>query len=678
MIQRIGVILFALAVSLSSVNVICQAKPQTFLTRHTRDAVVNGTAPLLGHLPESQSMRFDVVLALRHQPGLLDFLKDSYDPSSPNYRQYVTPSEFTERFGPSQEDCDAVLEFAKANGLTVTGGSRDSMDIQMSGTVGAVERAFHVQLNLYRDPTEDRTFFALDREPTVDLPFQLWHVTGLDNYSIPRPALVRRIVSRDNAPTKSNATTGSGPDASFLGSDMRAAYYGGTSLTGTGQYIGLLEYAGTDLADLTDYYTNVKQTEPYIPTLVSVDGYSTSCLYSSGCDDTEQTLDMTQAMGMAPGSLGLYMFVCGNGSSFSDTACLSTMSSIDYSAVSNLSSSWTWTPPDPSTDDPYFEKMASQGQSFFQASGDSGAYFGTALWPANAAYVIAVGGTDLTTKSAGGAWASETAWADGGGGYGTNVDIPSWQVASVDACSSCNKTYRNVPDVAANANFTFYVCSDQGKNPNFGGQECGANIYGGTSFAAPMWAGYLTLANQQASQSGKAALGFINTVIYPLSHGDGDADFHDITSGSNGATCSSGYNECDGWGSPNGASLINALVAADPAFPYAVYTGLPSNSCNFPSDWLSFSLIQQTNAASLTWAESGSLSSEGQEMIFDLTWNWTLSDADGEFLSGSGLENENVTASRAPVGAPTLAVSGTFIGENGCYGTFSGHVTGSN
>jgi subtilase family serine protease len=676
MTRRMGSILFALfalAIGLPGVNVICQAQSQSFLTRHTRDVVVNGTAPLIGHLPESQSMYFDVVLALRHHPELLNFLNDIYDPSSPNFRHYVTPAQFTERFGPSQEDFDTVVQFAKANGFTVTRGSRDSMDLQMKGTVGAVERAFHVQINLYHDPTEDRSFFAPDREPTVDLPFQLWHVTGLDNYSIPRPMLVHRT-----APAKSNATTGSGPDASFLGSDMRAAYYGGTSLTGTGEYLGLLEYAGTDLADLTDYYTNVKQKEPYTPTLVSVDGYSTSCLYSSGCDDTEQTLDMTQAMGMAPGTLGLFMFVCGNGSSFSDTACLSTMSSIDYASVSNLSSSWTWTPPDPSSDDPYFEKMASQGQSFFQASGDSGAYFGTALWPANAAYVTAVGGTDLTTKSAGGAWASETAWEDGGGGYGTNVTIPSWQVASVDACSSCNKTYRNVPDVAANANWTFYVCSDQGKNPYFDGQECGANIYGGTSFAAPMWAGYLALANQQADQDSKAALGFINTTIYPLSHGNGDADFHDITSGSNGATCSSGYNECDGWGSPNGASLINALVAADSAFPYAVYTGLPSNSCNFPSSWISFSLVQQTNASSLQWVESGSLSEEGQENINDLTWNWTLSDSDGELLSGSGLENENLTASRALVGTPTLSVSGNFIGENGCYGTFSGEVTGSN
>src|ERR1019366_802116 len=85
------------------------------------------------------------------------------------------------------------------------------------------------------------------------------------------------------------------PSASFLGSDMRAAYYGGTGLTGAGQNLGLLEYVGTDLDDLTTYFKNVGQTNTVLITLLSTDGTSISCVYSGGrrCDDTEQTLDMT-------------------------------------------------------------------------------------------------------------------------------------------------------------------------------------------------------------------------------------------------------------------------------------------------------------------------------------------------------------------------------------------------
>src|SRR5208282_1483093 len=103
--------------------------------------------------------------------------------------------------------------------------------------------------------------------------------------------------------------TGSGPSASFLGSDMRAAYYGGTALTGTGQSLGLFELLGTDLADLNTYYKNVGQTNSVPVTLKSVDTQSTSCVFAGGCDDTEQTLDMTQALGMAPGMSSLVMYI---------------------------------------------------------------------------------------------------------------------------------------------------------------------------------------------------------------------------------------------------------------------------------------------------------------------------------------------------------------------------------
>jgi subtilase family serine protease len=548
MIRKFSTYLLAIVALVSIVNTVCHAASQPALTRHVREVVLNGQAPSVGRLPATQTMHFDIVLPLRDQAGLANFLREVYDPSSPSYRHYVTVQEFTARFGPSQQDYDAVIHFAKSRGFTVVGGSRDSMDVQLKGSVANVESAFHVTMGLYRDPVQNRTFFAVDREPTADLPFQLWHISGLDNYSVPRPALHKRSEG-----VISNATTGSCPQESFCGSDMRAAYYEGTALTGAGQNIGLLEYAGFDIADVNTYYKNAGQTRTAAVTGISTDGTSVNCLDADGCDDTEQTIDITQSLGMAPGVTTVYVYV---GST--DTALLGGMST-DTPLPLNLSSSWTWSPADPNTDDPYFMKMASQGQSFFQAAGDSGGYKGDAPWPPNSAYVIAVGGTDLFTQSAGGPWASETVWSDGGGGWGTNVTIPSWQVTAADDCNAaggdCSKTDRDVPDVSANANFSFYVCADQ--------TTCSANLYGGTSFAAPMWAGYLALTNEQAITNGALPPGFINPTIYPLNLGNNDADFHDITSsanGSNGFTCVTGYNMCGGWGSPNGSALINALT----------------------------------------------------------------------------------------------------------------------
>jgi subtilase family serine protease len=544
-------------------NALSQAEPAPLLTRHVRDVVVNGQAPLVGQLPAKQTIHFDVVLAVRDRAGLQTFVQEVNDSTSPSYHQFLTPQEFSARFGPSQKDWDALVAFAKASGFQIVGGSRDAMDLRMTGTVAAIEKAFHVTLGVYQHPAENRTFYAPDREPTVNLPFSLWHISGLDNYSIPHPMFVKKsdyAKAHGISPDKvvSHATTGSGPSASFLGSDMRAAYYGGTALTGSGQNIGLFEYEGYDIADLNTYYSNVGQTRTATVTGISTDGTSLSCVDSrSGgdCDDTEQILDMTQSLGMAPGITGLYVYV---GST--DSAIISAMTvTTDAPLSKQLSCSWGWTPADPSTLDPYFEKMASQGQNFFAAAGDSSAWSASnEAWPADDANIVSVGGTDLTTSSAAGPWASETAWADSGGGISPDsIPIPSWQQLS-GVITSSNKgstTLRNGPDVAANANFTFYVCADQ--------TTCTANDYGGTSFATPMWAGYLALANQQAASNGDS-IGFIDPIIYPAALGSSYSTlFHDITSGSCGTYSGiTGYDLCTGWGSPKTTGLINLLAGS--------------------------------------------------------------------------------------------------------------------
>jgi subtilase family serine protease len=256
---------------------------------------------------------------------------------------------------------------------------------------------------------------------------------------------------------------------------------------------------------------------------------------------------------MAPGVTTVYLYV---GSS--DTAILGSMSSHKPLPL-NLSSSWGWSPSDPKTDNPYFQRMASQGQSYFNAAGDDGKFkSGYPTWPADSAYVISVGGTDLTTKRADGPWNSESVWTpNGGGGYWPpdEISIPSWQKLKgvITKANEGSTTYRNAPDVSANANFTFYVCADQA--------TCTANEYGGTSFASPMWAGYLALTNQQAAANHDSPPGFINPTIYPLGLGNGYAtDFHDITVGTNGFPATKGYDLASGWGSPNKAGLINALL----------------------------------------------------------------------------------------------------------------------
>jgi subtilase family serine protease len=568
-IRRLSLFLLTIAAIVSGANTICQAQPKSLLTRHVVDVTIDGRAPLIGHLPATQSMRIVLVLPHRNQEGLDNFLKEVYDPNSPSYRHFLTVEEFTERFGPSQEDYDSVIQFAKANGLTVVKTSRNRMNLDVTGSVAKIEKALNVTMGLYQHDTENRTFFSPDREPTPDT-VQLWHVGGLDNYATPKPAY-HKLDASAKSEARSNATTGSGPSASFLGSDMRAAYYvngnAAATLTGTGQSLGLFEFIGTDLADLTTYYTNVGQTNNVPVTLLSVDTQSTSCVEKSGCDDTEQTIDMTQALGMAPGLSSLVMYIGTGGLSgqtLDDPGILNGMATASP-LNAQLSCSWGWRPTDNTTDDVYFQEFAAQGQNFFVAAGDDGKWTKSGFyWPADDPYIVSVGGTDLDTTGAGGAWASETGWEDTGGGIGPDdFTIPSWQVTAAAGCAKCSQTFRNGPDVSANSNFTFYVCADQ--------EACSANNYGGTSFATPMWAAYLALANEQYLANGATStLGFINPALYAIAEGPNyDIDFHDITSGGNTDGSTVGYDLSTGWGSPNGNNLINDLAPVTAGFTLA-------------------------------------------------------------------------------------------------------------
>jgi subtilase family serine protease len=638
MIRKSSISLCVLAAVLFAAATTSQAQRQNLLTTHMRQAAVNGQARMVSRMPENQPMRVVLVLPLRNQDELDGLLQDLYNPSSPSYHHFLSVDEFTARFGPTEEDYDTLIAFAHENGLTVAATSRNRVNLDVTGTVASIEKAFNIKMGVYQHPTENRTFYAPDREPTVDLPFQLWHIAGLDNYSIPHPA----GLERNNGRSRSGATIGSGPSESFLGSDMRAAYYGGTSLTGSGQSLGLLEFYGTDLSDLDTYYKNVGQTESVPITLDSTDGTSTSCVDSrSGgdCDDTEQTLDMTQALGMAPGLSSLVMYI---GST--DSAIFNAMATASP-LNAQLSSSWTWSPADPSTDNPYFEEFATQGQSLFQAAGDSGAWTTSSeVFPADDVYLTSVGGTDLTTSSAAGPWASESAWSDGGGGISPDeYAIPSWQTTAAASCSSCSKSYRNAPDVSANANFTYYVCADQ--------TTCTANEYGGTSFAAPLWAGYAALVNQQSIANGNKTVGFINPTIYTIGEGSNyDTDFHDITSGSNGYSATTGYDLATGWGSPNGSALISALAGSSTSTPGYSLSASPG----------SVSIVQGNSGSStITSTASGgfdsavALSASGAPSGVTITFSPTS-------ITGTGSSTMSIAvASTVAAGTYTITVSGS-------------------
>src|ERR1022692_4135390 len=109
-----------------------------------------------------------IVLPLRNGDKLGQWLQQISDPASPNLRHYLTPAQFTEQFGPSEADYQAVIAFATAHGLKVSVRHPNRMLLDVSGAAADVEQALHVKLQVYEHPTEARTFYAPDSEPSLD------------------------------------------------------------------------------------------------------------------------------------------------------------------------------------------------------------------------------------------------------------------------------------------------------------------------------------------------------------------------------------------------------------------------------------------------------------------------------------------------------------------------------
>jgi len=525
------------------------------LARHLPQSVADGTATMMGAAQSQQRLRLAIHLPLRDQAALTQLLHDLYDPQSAQFHKYLSVAEFINRFAPTADDYDAVIAWVTAKGLTVTARTPNRRLVVVEGEVGTINQAFNVNVRYYQHPAESRTFYSPDREPsTVGLNVPLLQVTGMNNYVLPSP-LLRHLAT-------TNPAAGSGPSGQFLPSDLRVAYYGNGPLTGAGQTIGILSFDGYLASDVQLYYSTTGMSSAVPISNVLVGGFSGACTSvssptSSTCDDGEQVLDIVNAIGMAPGVTQILFY---EGSS--NTEILNQMAVDDTAKV--LTSSWSWNPADAASDDPIFQEFAAQGQSFVSASGDDGAFNdATYSFPGVDPYITVVGGTVLTTTGRGGAWSAETAWPESGGGYVSGTPIPSWQrlAGVITTSNQGSPDWRNSPDVAAEADFD---------NPTVinGSFVTG---YGGTSFAAPRWAGFLALVNQQSMTNGRGTVGFINPALYNLGLSSNYSSvLHDITSGGNPPTAGGGsgfnavpgYDLVTGWGSPAGAALIDQLAGA--------------------------------------------------------------------------------------------------------------------
>jgi subtilase family serine protease len=577
----------------------------------------------VGDLPETYRLNLAISLPLRHQDALDRLLHDLYDPASPRYRHFLKPKDFADQFGPSEKDYQALLAFAQARHLQVLRTHSNRLLLDIAASTAEVREVFHVNMKLYQHPSEGRSFYAPDAEPSIALNVPLLHISGLDNYVLPKPALGDSV--RSGGSSGAQVFNGSGPGGTYLGKDFRAAYAPSVTLNGAGQSLALVEFDSYFTNDILAY-EKLAGIAPVVITNVIVDGLQGR----PGSGEEEVATDIEVVVGMAPGLSQVLVYEAPYDSSSVNNDLLNQIAVDDL--ANQVSCSWFFQID--SATDQIFQEMAAQGQSFFNASGDSGAYYADMAAKEGDPFITVVGGSVLFTSGPAGTWQSEETWSPGGGGISATYHIPYWQQSVNMSTNQGSTTWRNIPDVAADAEGVLVTYDNGLTNP-----------LSGTSCSAPLWAGFMALINQQAAQNGQPPVGFLNPYIYGLGQSSlYRSCFHDMTIGGDGRfSAKPGFDLCTGWGTPAGQALINALAP-------------PDSLVALPAGALSLALTNNSTAAEEM--EMLVLTNEGAAPV-----NWALGAAPSwvQFSATNGVipagSATNLMISTSP-GATNLAVGG--------------------
>ncbi len=509
---------------------------------HLRPEILR--APIVGVLPASQTLHLAIGLPIRNRAEATRLAAAVSNPASASYRHYLTPAQYQARFGPALGDYQSILAFAQASHFTITRTYANRMIVDVDAPVSAIQQAFHLTMQTRVRP-DGSVFYAPSNDPALAASTPILHIAGLDNEQIPRPQISKLVPLRFHRGSLHRPTPdiGSGPGDTFAGSDFRNAYARGTTLNGTTQCLGLLEFDSSFFpADIASYQSSFG-LPPLVPQKILLNGFSGVPVVSSG--ERETALDIEVGQAMAPNLTNIFVF---EGSVQDDI--LAAMAAPNGPLCSQLSASWTFGVD--STSQQLVEQMALQGQSFFVSSGDAGGFTSDTNDDRDMGDTTVVGGTELQLDD-NFRWLSEVAWPGSGGGVETSEYVPGFQrglVVENPAGKGSTSKFRMVPDVAMVATNTFLV-ADNG----------GTFSVSGTSISTPLWAAYTALINQQAILVGAPAMGFPNPALYAIARNPAlyPLNFHDVTLGNNGPfSAEPGYDMVTGWGSPQ-VKLIGTL-----------------------------------------------------------------------------------------------------------------------
>ena len=687
----------------------------------TERTAIQGSQPPMAR-PENDAGRMAVGTKLEgisivlsrtgtQEAALQALIAAQQDPTSPSYHKWLTPEEFAARFAVADTDIAKIQSWLEKHGFTVDSISRSKNRIIFSGTVEQVESAFGTELHYYK--VNGEAHFAPSRD--ISMPAAVSSVVQtVTNLSTFRPKPHVRFMSPQPA-VSPNFTSGQSGNHFLTPKDVATiydispAYHAGH--TGTGQAIAVVGQSSILLSDIEHFQTAAGFTPVKDPTLVLVPGSGTAMVRTG--DEGESDLDLEYSSTIANGATIYFVYVGNNANynvfdaiqyavdnkiapviSVSYGLCEAGLGQTGYSSL-NL----------------FLAQAATQGQSVIAASGDSGSTdcYGVmglttaqqeALavdFPASSQYVTGMGGSEFlapdvaasnTTYWQAGSgsdvvssalsYIPEQVWNDdssqaglssGGGGVSVLTARPSWQTG-VTGIPPGN--FRLVPDISLSSspnNAGYLYCSSDSTTRVTGSCANGfrdsnntnLTVAGGTSFAAPIFAGMLAIINGKLNSTGQ---GVVNPTLYALAANSTTyaSAFHDITSGGN--QCTAGTTYC----STAGTSEYPATTGFDEA------SGLGSiDFFNLLTVWPGSSTVLVPSKTTLSAATATPAAGANDAITITVASGSSSSTATPTGTLTVAVDGTTQTSSLALVnGAAVYTFSSTTTGSHTITATYSG------
>ena len=500
----------------------------------------------------AQANPLDLVLKIKERVPVEELANSVMNPRSPRFQRFFTPDEIRDISGPTDADYQRLLANLRSRGFEIVAESRSHLYLTVRTDTTTVPRNFNTQVRTFGPMTVGTT--TMPSIPT-DLSI-IQSVTGFDQSPKLHPHFNfanAQIAAPNPLTAQKNVKHGYGFDPIYQ-----------SGITGANQDIAIATYGGFHMSDVTAFAGVSNLSPGAVYDQVVFNGKPK--IDEDAAVETE--LDAEFSGMMAPGA-HIHIFASAENSSAGELAMFSAILDDNRSKVVNYS----WGTCEDGVDsthkadmDKVFARAVAQGVNILVASGDSGAKGCAnsskfvADWPASSPNVVAVGGTSFSISNSG--QLSEAGWSGSGGGISKFYPTPNYQKSSL----SGQFNMRSFPDVSFSADQSAGQQVYTSCNPSRLTGACKAGKpgwlgIGGTSMAAPQWAGFLALVNESRARAGKGPLGFINPILYSMSPAMKAKVLHDVKTGNNGYPAGPGWDAVTGLGSMQADTMLDYLTS---------------------------------------------------------------------------------------------------------------------